>query len=766
MGVTEPAASNIKRLIKFEVLDQPKAAKKSNKARNPNAQKINNYQPFEDLMGLVMVINAEKVILDKIDIIKVGDNLQFDFHETDDAKDKAANELRNIISKIPNLQIHIDEVHHAATDDIKLRQVVSRWSMNNTINSVLGYSGTPYLTSPDKVVLNDKLSLKFSQITNTVYYYQLTTAVKKFLKKPRVEQVRGLEPISIIQKGAEDFLNNYGNKLYNNGTCAKLAIYCGNIERLEEQVFPFLTGTMGIDPSLILKYHGGNSKYKITAEDRYQYLILDTPLSQKKIILLVQIGKEGWDCKSLTGVVLSQKGDCPTNMVLQTSCRCLRQVVKDDKETAVIWLNEENAKVLDKQLKEEQQTSIHQLNKIAHEEDDNLVQRYSRLEYLNLPPVDFYQLRANNTTLIIEETPDTKNKIEALSANPVYKTTAAVETRDITSNGLRESEVIYHTGNEKGDFYKWLQAISKGSFNAISVKTLLVYQKELHDVFNTITFDAKGERYFNNLYRQQTIQSQIRLAFQQKRDIQTTEEIIPEKASLLLVEKLSAIAEHNKLYPSKEETKQILDIDASGKTVKEAEDIYNASFDETRKKLIEQGMSAFANQLPTVQYSQAVHAKDYSFHYLPYDFKQSSFEMNFLKQAITLSEIKKLNLELYYNGERHSTDFFIRCYEKIKGYWKYVGVYTPDFLLLQRNLNKIYKAVIIETKVSGFAEQTNFTKRRKFVEGEFLKINKDKFGYDKFEYLYLTDANKMEENLTRLTSTIKKFLDLYPMSLT
>jgi hypothetical protein len=69
----------------------------------------------------------------------------------------------------------------------------------------------------------------------------------------------------------------------------------------------------------------------------------------------------------------------------------------------------------------------------------------------------------------------------------------------------------------------------------------------------------------------------------------------------------------------------------------------------------------------------------------------------------------------------------------------------------------IYKAVIIETKGSG---TTNFTRRRKFVEGEFLKINKDKFGYDKFEYLYLTGANKMEENLTRLTSSIKKFFGL------
>jgi type III restriction enzyme len=39
----EPAASNVRKLIRFEILDQPKSGKKSNKARNPNAQKISQH---------------------------------------------------------------------------------------------------------------------------------------------------------------------------------------------------------------------------------------------------------------------------------------------------------------------------------------------------------------------------------------------------------------------------------------------------------------------------------------------------------------------------------------------------------------------------------------------------------------------------------------------------------------------------------------------------------------------------------------------------
>lgn len=64
--VPQPAASEIKRQISFEVLDQGKTAKKSNKTKNPNVQKIANHQPLSELFGLVAVTNAEKVILDRI----------------------------------------------------------------------------------------------------------------------------------------------------------------------------------------------------------------------------------------------------------------------------------------------------------------------------------------------------------------------------------------------------------------------------------------------------------------------------------------------------------------------------------------------------------------------------------------------------------------------------------------------------------------------------------------------------------------------------
>lgn len=426
----EPAASNLKKILKFEVLDQPKSGKKSNKARNPNAQKVNQYISQQDLMGLVLVVNAEKVILDRIDVVKEGESYKVYFHETEDEKDKYANELRNLIGKIPNLEILIDEVHHATTDEVKLRQVVNKWNAIGNVTTVLGFSGTPYLASPDSVLLDEKNFLRFSQITNTVYYYPLVAGIKSFLKKPTVKIAENIEPIKIIEKGVKDFYTQYKKTKYKREGIAKLAIYCGKIERLENEIYPFLAKLVtkyGDSEANILKYHKGNKEFKLPKENELEYNSLDQSFSNKRIILLVQVGKEGWDCRSLTGVILSNKGDCPTNMVLQTSCRCLRQVDKDKEETALIWLNEQNANTLNKQLKDEQHTSIEEINRLAKEKGVETVERFSRMDYLELPLVDFYQLEIEYKTIDIEDSPNTGNKLnELLKTIDKHKTTGLV----------------------------------------------------------------------------------------------------------------------------------------------------------------------------------------------------------------------------------------------------------------------------------------------------------------------------------------------------
>jgi type III restriction enzyme len=115
---------------------------------------------------------------------------------------------------------------------------------------------------------------------------------------------------------------------------------------------------------------------------------LDQPFSKIRIVLLVQIGKEGWDCRSLTGIILSQEGDCPKNMVLQTACRCLRQVQKTALETALIYLNNSNAEKLNAQLLKQHHISLKEFCEADHHKVS--LSRYDRTDHLHLPKVDFY----------------------------------------------------------------------------------------------------------------------------------------------------------------------------------------------------------------------------------------------------------------------------------------------------------------------------------------------------------------------------------------
>lgn len=63
----DPVASQLKKLIQYEWLQESSSASKSNIVKNPNARKIIMHTANPNLMGLVAVTNAEKIILDRVD---------------------------------------------------------------------------------------------------------------------------------------------------------------------------------------------------------------------------------------------------------------------------------------------------------------------------------------------------------------------------------------------------------------------------------------------------------------------------------------------------------------------------------------------------------------------------------------------------------------------------------------------------------------------------------------------------------------------------
>lgn len=101
------------------------------------------------------------------------------------------------------------------------------------------------------------------------------------------------------------------------------------------------------------------------------------------------------------------------------------------------------------------------------------------------------------------------------------------------------------------------------------------------------------------------------------------------------------------------------------------------------------------------------------------------------------------------------TEFKIKCYRKHGGRWNYIGMYTPDFLIIQRRDGAIYKAVIVETKGAGF--EKDFADKKTFMETAFLNKNNEQFGYERFDFLYLPDTMSDQERMTVTYERIQHF---------
>ena len=766
--IPEPAASQLKRELKFEMLDENKSANKSNRTKNPNVQKIAIHEPLAELFGLVAVTNAEKVILDRID--KGRDGL-FDFHdESDDEKDRVANELRNKIGKLPHLSILLDEVHHVSSsandDEAKLRTVVNRWASQGSITTVLGFSGTPYLDKKDKIAVTEEQSVATTEMSNITNYYPLAEGIGNFLKVPKVVRSDSSEREEIVEKGVREFLHLYKDTVYANGTCAKLGIYCGTIETLETVIYPLVNricSEEGIDPAeAVLKFHEGNRQYPAPQTARAEFAMLDRPQSRKRIILLVQIGKEGWDCKSLTGIILSQEKDCPKNMVLQTSCRCLREVTDASRETALIYMNSENYKYLDEQLQKQQHISIQEFQQGRKREDVVLLNRYDRTAHLHLPKVEFYQMRVTSTGVIeYQVTDDTTREELSNAAESAYVDNPVVTEWQITDRGLQRTSTIADSGehgSEITNYNQWLYRIAKESFGNITVQQLNRQQDALEAIFNAITYtDAEGMTRFSSHYDIARVNANIRKAFYVKRILSVRQELIDTDASLLHIH-ADTVFSPIEVLKSKEKD-YIPDRDKVENIVKE--DRGEVLVDERTQTVIDglmaMGQTEMAEQLKAKFTSEP--NKDRSYHYLPYHV-DSAFESVFLNEVLTQQCIHEHKLEVYYNGDGQFTEFRIDCFKKnAHGQWKFIGRYTPDFLIVKRQDDKIHKVLIVETKGALYAQDEAFKDRRAFVEGQFLRQNEEKFGYRRFDYLYLEDSLSESERINKTNDIINKFFN-------
>lgn len=756
-------ADNLRRLIRFEILDEQKSANKSNAVRNPNAHKVNNHLADGNTMGLIAITNAEKVILDRMEEADKNPNL---FSDDERKKIAVANELRMIIGKLPHLSILIDEVHHATDGDIKLRQVVGQWAAGSKFCGVLGFSGTPYLEKAEKITLSN-FTIKNTDISNVVYFYPLIDGIDNFLKRPVVKHADS-DSSSILSEGVREFLDRYRDTVYADGTCAKLAIYCGQIPTLEEEVYPLVAEIVtqyGMNPTeVILKRHKGSTskkdavKYPEPEGSEAAFAALDSAYSKVRIVLLVQIGKEGWDCKSLTGIILPHEGACPKNMVLQTSCRCLRQTQRGANETALIWMNRWNADKLNKELQQQQNITLQQF---ANKPQRPLTtfNRYNRMEQQRVPPIDFMQLKVSYETRVIEDQPDTHARLTAPSL--LVKASDTLAAVQDMQGKIVEWQELTREGGEQISYSRWLHKISRESMGTLPVSSLQRYNDDLQIIFSQITISTDGEPTENPDFDHQRIRSLIRQSFVPKRDFRVVEEVVPDEASLLAIDNFKStfsVHDATKVYPVPNVVNEIRDWDEHPEQGEVSAD--KLAMLEQMKQMpgmtdemlatMQQGIMAGVKQDPHPERLQ-------TYQYLPYRF-DSGLEVAYFTECL-MTTLSGTQLEYYFNGDDTLTEFKIRCYRKHGSHWVYDGLYVPDFLVLSRDAEgHIDRICIIETKGEGYAAK--FSERLKFMQDTFVPKNNEHYGRDRFRFLYLEDTIKPELRVTKTKQMIKDFFNV------
>ena len=570
--------------------------------------------------------------------------------------------------------------------------------------------------------------------------------------------------LTIVSQGVREFLDKYKDTSYANGTQAKLAIYCGQISTLEEEVYPLVSEIVsgyGMNPAeVVLKRHKGNSsskagvkKYAEPEGSGAAFATLDSPTSKIRIVLLVQIGKEGWDCKSLTGVVLPHEGACPKNMVLQTSCRCLRQVTRGEREKALIWMNKWNADKLNKELKQQQNITLQEFGN-KPEPVLKHIERFSRMEKQKVPPIDFFQLKVEYETQVVEKQPDTaarladKALLQKADAHLVY-------VQDFEGHLLDCAELRQEEG-ESLTFQWWLRKIAKESMGTLGVSQLRKHEAQLRRIFEEITLadgDDKECRMDDSAYDQYQIRANVRKAFVPKRDFRITEEVVPDTASILSVERPAPIdvEDDSRIYPSQSVVREILEWDNDPGKMELSPEVKaivkrmrTAGFSDEEIQTMVKG------KLPKDEFPE----RNQTYHYLPYRF-DSNMEREYFVDGLR-PLLKGKQLEYYFNGDETLTEFKIRCYKKVGKHWQYDGLYYPDFLVLSRDAEgKIDRICIIETKGEVYASK--FRERLRFMREEFVPRNNEAFHRERFQFLYLEDTDSVEVRMAKTVSMLKEF---------
>ena len=397
----------------------------------------------------------------------------YDWDQPEDEAELTTNQRFEKLCRLEQLGIFVDEAHHAfgkaLAKDMGLGAKATDTSLRTTIDilaanlnkagtrvvACYNFTGTPYV---GKEVLPE-----------VVYAYGLKEAIDKgFLKKVDLRSYKNTRNEEFVEIAVDRFLEETAD-LRPEGMLPKLAFFAATIDELTGDLRPAVERALakhGIPASRIL-VNVGDEKLT-TNDDIREFNRLDTPDSEKQFILLVNKGREGWNCRSLFGVGLYRAPKSKV-FVLQATMRCLR-AVGEAQHTGHVFLSDDNLEILNDELQQNFRISADDLQNVASDKERVQIRVVE-------PPVKIKLVRVRKQYTVREKTLATGASLELNRSD----TKAWAEL--VERYRLIETQ---HEGLTTAD-----------AARAASSRSLDLTQRREKRVFSRLTLVAEIARYLN-----------------------------------------------------------------------------------------------------------------------------------------------------------------------------------------------------------------------------------------------------------------------------
>ena len=339
---------------------------------------------IDDSAFNIIISNNQKIIVKKkrkedkpTDVLFSGSSLLADIYGDDDDGDVwddtslMDNQRFKKLCRLPQLGVYVDEAHHlfganlekelraGGTNKTTLRNTINMLAEATSIVACYNYTGTPYV--------------KKQVLPEVVYAYGLNESIRNgFLKDADPIGFDNVKNEEFLKKSITTFWERYGGKTYE-GLPPKMAIFATSVAEATDVVRPIVEKVLSeLDVPLdtILVNTGDSTVTKNEDIRNFNNLdVLGTEGSKKQFIILVEKGREGWNCRSLLSIALFRSPKSKI-FVLQATMRCLRKLT-DEQLKATVFLSKENLDTLDAELRNNYNMEISDLGKRPKKKKSN-----------------------------------------------------------------------------------------------------------------------------------------------------------------------------------------------------------------------------------------------------------------------------------------------------------------------------------------------------------------------------------------------------------